>query len=118
MIDERRIKRSNQRDEALQFLMEALADRSEVEAVALVDKKGSIVAGTGLPHDLAGIAKIAGPVARGEECADLDTVTANTDLFLRTVDAGPESWFLVALGSRVRKLNDAAMAVTRIVGQA
>lgn len=115
---ERRTKRSTQKDEALQFLMEAIADRSEVEAVALVDRQGSIVAGTGTPRDLQGIAKIAGPVARGEECDEFDAVTASTDLFLRTVDAGPESYFLVALGSRVRKMNDAAMAVTRIVAEA
>ncbi|HWL86335.1 MAG TPA: hypothetical protein VNO21_11065 [Polyangiaceae bacterium] len=114
MTIERRTKRSTQKKEALQFLLEAVADRSEVEAVALVDTRGNIVAGTGLPHDLAGIARVAGPVARGEECVDFDVVTATSDLFLRSIDAGDESLYLVALGSRVRKMNDAAMAVTRI----
>ncbi|WP_394832831.1 hypothetical protein LVJ94_40645 [Pendulispora rubella] len=113
MID-RRSKRSTQKNEAFQYLLEAVADRSEVEAVALVDTRGNIVAGTGLPQDLAGIARVAGPVARGEECVEFDLVTATSDLFLRSVPAGDESLYLVALGSRVRKMNDAANAITRI----
>ena len=113
MID-RRNKRSTQKKEAFQYLLEAVHDRSEVEAVALVDTRGNIVAGTGLPRDLEGIARVAGPVARGEECVEFDVVTATSDLFLRSIEAGGEWLYLVALGSRVRKMNDAAMAITRI----
>ena len=51
---EQRTKRSEDRDEALQYLVEALADRSEVQAVVLVNDEGKIVAGMGGPAQVKG----------------------------------------------------------------
>src|SRR6476620_4431502 len=78
---ERRTKRSEDREEALQYLVEALADRSEVDAVLLMNDEGHIVAGMGKPKEIKGLAKIAVPVVKGETCGDFDTETAGTDFF-------------------------------------
>jgi hypothetical protein len=113
---ERRAKRSEDRDEALQFLIEALADRSpEVAAVALIDGGGKIVAGTGMPQELVGLAKIAGPLARGMHAAEFDEVTEGTDLLMRDFKVGDTQWVLAALGTRVRRMHDAVRGVTRIL---
>ena len=113
-----RTKRSGQRDEALQYLVEAVLDRSDARSAAIVGMEGGrarIVAGAGVPRDLAGLARIAGPVARGEACAELDAVTEGTDLLTRAVSAGGKTYYLAALGTHVRKMSDAARAITRIV---
>ena len=62
----KRTKRSEDRDEALQYLVEALADRSEVQAVVLVNDEGKIVAGMGGPAQVKGLAAMAIPMVRGE----------------------------------------------------
>ena len=112
---ERRAKRSRDTDEALQYLVEAVADRSDVHAVALVDGHGRIVAGCGMPHDLVGLAKLAGPVARAQSSECFEDVTRGTDFFARDVSAGRGTMYLTALGSRVRRMHDAAVAIARIV---
>ena len=115
-MNDRRVKRSQDRDEALQYLIEAVADRSEVHAVALVDDNGHIVAGCGMPSDLAGLAKLAGPVTRAQSSACFEEVTQGTDYFARGVHARGKTLYLSALGSRVRRMNDAAAAIARIEG--
>jgi hypothetical protein len=112
---ERRTKRSKDAVEALQYLTEAVADRSDVSAVAIVDDAGRIVAGTGMPRALVGLSRIAGPVARGEACLDLGHVTRDTDVLARRVDASGRTLYLAALGTRVRRMPDAARAIERIV---
>ena len=113
---ERRSKRSGDRHEALQFLMEALADRSpEVAAVALIDETGTIVAGTGMPHELVGLAKIAAPLARGEHAPEFDEVTEGTDLLMRDFKVGDNAFVLAALGTRVRRMHDCVRGVGRIL---
>jgi hypothetical protein len=114
-MEDRRMKRSGDREEALQYLMEAVADRSDVHAVALVDEGGRIVAGTGMPKELGGLARIAGKVARGELNFDADEVTKDTDVLARGVRAGGRTFYLAALGERVRRMPDAARAVARIL---
>lgn len=112
---ERRTKRSEDRDEALQYLVEALADRSEVDAVLLMNDQGRIVAGMGKPKEVKGLAKIAVPVVRGESCQDFDAETAGTDFFGRQIklDSGP--LYLAALGERVCKMHEAVYGITRIL---
>src|SRR6516225_7967557 len=98
---ERRTKRSEDRQEALQYLVEALADRSEVEAVALVNDEGRIVAGMGVPNAVRGLAKIAAPVVRGEEVDLFEATTSGTDFFGRKISLESGALYLAALGSRV-----------------
>ncbi len=113
---ERRTKRSEDRNEALQYLVEALADRSpDVAAVALIDGGGRIVAGTGMPHELVGLAKIAGPLARGEAPPEFDDVTEGTDLLMRDFTVAGSPFVLAALGTRVRRMHDCVRGVSRIL---
>ena len=114
-MDNRRTKRSTEREEALQYLMESLADSSEVHAVALVDGQGHIVAGMGMPTEIAGLAKIARSGIRREPSDQFDEVTRGTDFFGREIPLADGPVFLAALGRRVRKMSDAVVAVERIV---
>jgi hypothetical protein len=112
---ERRTKRSAHREEALQYLVEAVADRSEVRAVALVDDSGRIVAGTGVASDLVGLARIAGKIARAESCPELDAVTEGTDILVRAVWARGEPHYLAALGERVTRMVEAGRRAETIL---
>jgi hypothetical protein len=112
---ERRTKRSEDREEALQYLVEALADRSEVDAVLLMNDEGQIVAGMGKPNEVKGLAKIAVPVVKGETCCDFDTATAGTDFFGRRIHLKSGPLYLAALGTKIRKMHEAVYAVTRIL---
>jgi hypothetical protein len=121
-IMERRSKRSQVREEALQYLVEAVHDRSAVFAVAVVDEDGRIVAGTGMPRDVAGLARIAERTARGETSAEMDEVAGGLDVvaraipFAETTDGEPRvaRVFLAALGTRVRRMHEASAAILRI----
>jgi hypothetical protein len=115
---ERRTRRSSDRLQALQHLVEAVARRSEVEAVALVNETGRVVAGVGDAQRLESLGSLAMPMARGEFCADFEAATDGTDFFTREIELAQGSLFLAALGTRVRKMSDAAKAVARICGPA
>ena len=112
---ERRTKRSEDREEALQYLVEALADRSEVEAVALLNEQGRIVAGMGMPKAVRDLAEIALPMMRGGGSDLFESATEGTDFFGREIQLESGTLYLTALGSRVRKMHEAVYAVTRIL---
>ena len=115
---ERRTKRSEDRDEALQYLVEALADRSEVSTVVLTNARGNIVAGMGVPGEIRGLAKIAGPLTRGEPCEDFEKVTEGTDVMSRGIPLRGATFYLAALGSRLCRMQDAVRGVERILESA
>jgi hypothetical protein len=114
---DRRIKRSQDREEALQYLVEALADRSQVEAVLLVNDDGHIVAGMGMPQEVRKLAQIAVPAVRGEEPPLFESATRDTDFFGREIPVDDGSLYLVALGTRVCKMHEAVYGVIRILDQ-
>jgi len=114
---DRRIKRSQDREEALQYLIESLADRSQVEAVLLVNDEGHIVAGMGMPREVRKLAQIAVPAVRGEEPELFESVTSGTDFFGREIPVVDGSLYLVALGTRVCKMHEAVYGITRILDQ-
>jgi len=114
---DRRSKRSQDREEALQYLIEALADRSQVEAILLVDDEGRIVAGMGMPREVRELAQIAIPAVRGEETERFESATRDTDFFGREIPVEDGSLYLVALGTRVCKMHQAVYGVTRILEQ-
>jgi hypothetical protein len=113
-MNERRIKRSAQPDEAIQYLLESLLDRSDARAVALVDEDRRVLAGVGMPRDLSDLRALAGPVGRGEACTVVDELDASTDAFSRRISVGPKAMYLAAIGTRMRRFGDAANAVARI----
>ena len=117
MLD-RRSKRSNARVEALQFLIESVADRSGVRALVLVDDFGRIVAGMGVPRDIAGLAVTARAVAwmRASE-VDLDQLTRGSDVTARPVATREGMLYFAALGDRVAGIGDAVKSVHRILAE-
>jgi hypothetical protein len=58
-MTERRSKRSEDKGEALQFLVEAIGDRCGVQTAILLDRAGRIVAGMGMPNDVMILARTA-----------------------------------------------------------
>jgi hypothetical protein len=113
---ERRMKRSAERTEALQYLVETVADRSGVSALVLVDEGGRIVAGTGMPRDVVGLASTARDVAwRRASPSAVDAATRGKDVTARTVATQEGLVYFAALGARgVPGVGDAVRAVQRI----
>ncbi|HEY6460403.1 MAG TPA: hypothetical protein VIY73_09635 [Polyangiaceae bacterium] len=115
MMD-RRTKRSADRTEALQFLVESVADRSDVRALVLLDDGGHIVAGTGMPEEVAGLARAALDVAwRRASAREVDTLTKGADVTARPVPTRDGMMYFAALGDRMSGLGDALRAVHRIL---
>jgi hypothetical protein len=116
-MHERRIKRSAGREEALQYLVEAVADRSAVRALVLVDDAGRIVAGMGLANDLRGLARAARDVAWGRaSLTQIDAIgRSGSDVTARSVATRDGMLYFAALGDRVAGVGDAVRAVQRIL---
>ena len=116
---ERRVKRSSHRTEALQYLVETLADRSGVPALVLVDDAGGIVAGMGMPAEVAGLARAARSVAsRTATLADVDAATRGRDVAARTVATREGPVYFAALGGGMPGVGAAVRAVQRILSEA
>ena len=114
-MNERRRKRSNERNEALQYLVDSVADCSGVKALVLVDDAGQIMAGMGLPTDVAGLARTARDVAwRRASCADIDAATRGQDVTARTVATRDGLVYFAAIGNKMTGVGDAVRAVQRI----
>jgi hypothetical protein len=115
---ERRTKRSAERCEALQYLVEHVADRSRVQALVLVDDDGHIMAGTGIPRDVVGLVRTARGVARGTASADqVDLATRGADVTARPVATPEGTLYFAAMGDRVSGVGDAVRAVQRIYSE-
>jgi hypothetical protein len=115
MID-RRMKRSADREEALQYLVESVADRSGVRALVLLDDAGRIVAGTGMPDEIVGLRETARDVAwRRASVARVDRATRGSDVTARPIATREGMLYFAALGDRMVGLGDAVSAVQRIL---
>ena len=117
MIFERRMKRSATRDEALQYLVESIADRSGVRALVLLDDAGRIVAGMGVPKDLKGLVRTDRDVAwRRASPSDIDAAVRG-DVTARPVATPQGMLYFAALGDRLAGIGDAVRAVHRILDE-
>jgi hypothetical protein len=115
MID-RRTKRSTDRHEALQFLVESVADRSGVKALVLTDDAGRIVAGTGMPGDVLGLARAGMSVAwRRASASDVEAAAPGQDVTARPVPTRDGMLYFAAMGDRMAGLGDAVRAIHRIL---
>jgi hypothetical protein len=115
-MNERRSKRSTDRGEALQYLVESVADRSLARALVLVNDTGSIVAGVGMPREVAGLARTARDVARRRaSAADVDAATPGHDVTARAVATRDGMLYLAVLGDRMTGVGEAVRAVHRIL---
>ena len=113
---ERRTKRSTDRSEALQYLVETVADRSGVQALVLVDDGGHVVAGMGMPQDVAGLASTAREVAWCRaSTSTVDRAMRGRDVTARTVTTREGLIYFAAMGGGgVRGVGEAVRAVQRI----
>jgi hypothetical protein len=94
----------------LQYLLESVAARSDVEAIAVVDRRGEILAGKGAPKPLRDLARL---TREGKsESPNFAKLTEGTDFF--GCDVGETS--LVAFGTRIPRLPEAVRSVRRILG--
>jgi hypothetical protein len=118
MMFEQRIKRSEVRHEALQYLIEAVLDRSDVRCAAIIDSSQRVVAGVGRPGDLMALAKVAATVARGGLDGIEASLDAEDDVIAREVDVQGETLVIAAFGHRVRRMPAAVHAITRICAAA
>ncbi|HEX7666257.1 MAG TPA: hypothetical protein VF407_17145 [Polyangiaceae bacterium] len=117
MIQNRRRRRSTQGAEALAFYFDSLAEREGLEAVALVDAGGELVAGAGIAqgiYDLDEIARAASLTVEGSEPDQIDEITQGSDLYAVRIEAAGKSYVVTSLGKRVRRVQDAAKAIERI----
>jgi len=114
MMFEQRTKRSDVREEALQYLIEAVLDRSEVRCAAIVDGNRRLVAGAGTAADLVELAKVAQTVARGGVDGLEASLDADDDIIAREVTVKGETLVLAAFGTRVRRMPAAVHAIARI----
>ncbi len=117
MIQNRRRRRSTQGAEALAFYFDSLAEREGLEAVALVDAGGELVAGGGIAqgvYDLDELARAASLTAGGAEPDTLDELTQGNDLYACRIEAAGKTYLVTSLGKRVRRVQDAAKAIERI----
>jgi hypothetical protein len=107
-MTERRTKRSELREEALQMLVESVADRNGARALVLMNEAGRIVAGIGMPNDVMTLARTARQGAWGS----LSASSACTARALATTEG---MVYLAALGSCVSGVGEAVHAVQRIM---
>jgi len=115
---DRRAKRSGDRAEALQYLVEAVADRSGAQALVLVDDAGRIVAGMGSPSEVTGLAGTARDVARQRATLEqIEWATRGADVTARGLPTCEGPLYLAALGDRMKGVGDAVRAVRRILGE-
>ena len=81
-----------------------------------MDDAGAIVAGMGMPREVAGLARTARDVAwRRASAADVDAATPGRDVTARAVATRDGMLYFAALGDRMSGLGDALRAVQRIL---
>jgi hypothetical protein len=112
---ERRTKRSDDSTEALQYLVESVADRSGVEALVLVDGQGQIVAGMGPAGALTGLARAAVDVGQRRAVPATLSIDSRRDVTARAIATPDGPLYLGALGDRMSRVGDAVRAIHRIV---
>jgi hypothetical protein len=112
---ERRRSRSENENEALKLLLEAVRERSAISAIALVDSRGLVVSGAGTLRELAVLGTIAAPAAHGFLGPAYERMTEGTDVLARAIETRKGTLYLAALGTRVTRMVDAARGVERIL---
>jgi hypothetical protein len=114
-MNERRRKRSGQKDEALRLLLAAVKDRSDVSSIAVIDARGLVISGMGTPQELAILGAVAQPVAGGTVSELCERLTEGTDVMAKALKSPGGTMYLAALGSRIGRMHDAALGIERIL---
>jgi hypothetical protein len=122
MAKERRRNRSEIPSEAASLFLEALADRSNLSAVALAGADGLLLVGAqrgGYDCDALaalGVARSRGMSVRRELVQSIVGPLRTRRLHTRCLEIGGESFYLASVGERRPKAKEAAVALRRILG--
>ena len=114
MNTERRHRRSLDAQTALTYYFESLQERHGIDALALADERGALVAGAGAFRDLRSLAAAGRRAALGDVAAE-EALAPGEDLYARSVDVGGSRFYVSALGSRVPRFREAAVAIARML---
>jgi hypothetical protein len=114
-MNERRRRRSGRRDEALQLLLDAVRERSDISSIAIIDGRGLVVAGAGPERELLVLGAVAEPAASGVFDVECERLTEGTDVVSCPLALGERRLYLAALGDRVSRMPEAARGVARIL---
>ena len=114
-MNERRRKRSGEKDEALRLLLAAVKDRSDVSSIAIVDARGLVISGMGSAQELAILVAVAQPVASGTVSALCERLTEGTDVLSKAIPSARGAVYLAALGNRVGRMTEATLGIERIL---
>lgn len=113
--NERRRRRSGQRNEALKLLLDSVRERSDISSIAIIDGKGLVVAGSGSAFELAVLGAVASPASQGNIDSTCERLTVGTDVLACPLATGERELYLAALGSRVSRMPEAARSALRIL---
>jgi hypothetical protein len=117
---ERRKYRSNQPATALRFQLEATRRLARLEALALADRSGLLVAYAGEPERCEELGAVAPVLARAQHLACNQEFLDGSEITVRPLDFLGEPLFLVSTGGgavRDRYLERSAQGVRRILQQ-
>lgn len=117
---ERRQHRSTDPSRALEHLLDAVASRSRVSTVAVVDAEGRVVACRGPASEARAVARVAQALAGAAADTPLDDAMLPegvADVVVRRVADRSPPLFVGGVGSSIARLADAARGVGRILGE-
>lgn len=117
---ERRRHRSPIPHEAVSLLLQAAAARSGATAAALADEEGFLLGGSGSGCDLDWLAAVGAECARRPPGPAADdaapwALADDEDLYATPVRVGATTCYLTSLGARIRRQQDVAAGVARIL---
>lgn len=121
VTSDRRGKRSDVPAEAAQLYLEAIAERNNIRAIALTDRDGFLVAGSGPDCDLMELGAAGAACAHGHSdsaSAVFDTMADDDDFYASNLSIGEETFCIASLGARVRSLKETTAALSRILSPA
>jgi hypothetical protein len=118
-VDERRRRRSESPLEAAALWLETARSKNPIQAIAVANEDGFLLAGSGPGYDLDALAALglayAGDGMRGFPDQLVEDVTRGDDLYATTVEVCGETLYLASVGSRLPRQREAAESLTRIL---
>lgn len=117
---DRRAKRSEMPAEAARLYLEAVAERNNIRAMALTDRDGLLVAGSGQGDKVVELGALGAACAhghgKGHAAVEMfDAVAKGDDVYASHLSIGEETFCIASLGARVKSLKETTAALSRIL---
>jgi hypothetical protein len=110
-LPERRSERTSTRSGAIFLLLDAIVEKSNVQAIALTNEAGFVVASTRGRCDASRLANAGLSVLRGESGDEL----GGADVFAHPVLLNGAPYALVSMGARIPHLRETTASLARIL---